>query len=339
MFNNKVFIIAEAGVNHNGDIQLAYKLIDEAVRANVDCVKFQTFKAEKLVSSTAKMADYQKANLGKETSQFEMLKKLELTFEDFRQLQAYCDAKGILFLSTPFDEESLDFLVDDLQIPYIKISSGDLTNFPFLYQIAKKNKPIIISTGMATMAEVEKSVSWLRQHTDSEVIVLHCTTNYPCPYDEVNLTAMLTMRDELGVTIGYSDHTLGDQIPVAAVALGATMIEKHFTLDKTMEGPDHLASMEPDELAAMVAKIRDIEVALGHGKKIPNPSEEKIKDVVRKKIYPAVPLQAGEAITLENITFKRSSVGIPVDQVEQVVGKVTTKALSIEDAITTEVIV
>lgn len=339
MFNNGVFIIAEAGVNHNGDINLAYQLIDEAVRAKVDCVKFQTFKAEKLVSSTAKMADYQKANLGKETSQFEMLKKLELTFEDFRQLQAYCVEKGILFLSTPFDEESLDFLVDDLQIPYIKISSGDLTNFPFLFKIAKKNKPIIISTGMATMDEARKSVEWLRQHTDSEVIVLHCTTNYPCPYDEVNLTAMLTMRDELGVTVGYSDHTLGDQIPVAAVALGATMIEKHFTLDKTMEGPDHLASMEPDELAAMVAKIRDIEVALGHGRKIPNPSEEKIKDVVRKKIYPAVPLQAGDTITLDNITFKRSSVGIPVDQVEQVIGKVTTKALSIEDAITTEVIV
>lgn len=338
MFNN-VFIIAEAGVNHNGDIKLAYELIDEAVKAKVDCVKFQTFKAEKLVSATAKMADYQKENIGKESSQFEMLKKLELTFDDFKALQAYCNEKGILFLSTPFDEESLDFLVDELDIPYLKISSGDLTNYPFLYQMAKKNKPIIISTGMATMPEVKKSVDWLKSHTDNEVYVLHCTTNYPCPFDEVNLTAMLTIRDELQVPVGYSDHTVGDQIPVAAVALGAQIIEKHFTLDKNMDGPDHRASMEPDELRVMVEKIRDIEVALGHGRKVPNASEEKIKDIVRKKIYPAVQLKQGDTITLDNITFKRSADGIPVDAVDQIVGKKVTQDLDVSDAISYEVIV
>ena len=326
-----VYVIAEAGVNHNGDFELARKLIDAAKAARADAVKFQTFKTEKILTRTASMAEYQKENLGVEDTQFQMIKALELSYAHFAELKTYAESIGIDFLSTPDDEDSLDFLADDLDLPWLKIGSGEVTNLPFLRRIASKQKRMILSTGMSTLGEVERAVRTIRDLNDQELLLLHCTTNYPCPPEEVNLRAMLTLRQAFNTRVGYSDHTLGSEVPVAAVALGAEMIEKHITLDKTMEGPDHRASLDPGEFGDMVRQIRAIEVALGNGVKWPNPSEEKIKQLVRRRVVAAADLPAGTTLGWENLAFKRADVGIFADQAGRLIGSRLRTALR-EDA-------
>ena len=313
-----VYIIAEAGVNHNGDINLAYQLVDAAKAAGVDCIKFQTFKSENLVSHTAQKADYQKAATG-DSSQQDMLKQLELSFDQFVRLKKYCDEKGICFLSTPFDFESIEFL-DSIDMPFWKIPSGEVTNYPYLVALAKTGKPVVMSTGMCEMREIEDAIRVLRENGTSEIKLLHCNTEYPTPYEDVNLRAMKTLGDAFGVEVGYSDHTKGIEVPIAAVAMGATIIEKHFTLDRNMEGPDHKASLEPQELAQMVDSIRHIEKALGTGDKKPSPSERKNMAVARKSIVAAKRISAGDILTEENITVKRPGSGICPMRWQEVLG-------------------
>lgn len=303
-----VYIIAEAGVNHNGSFELACRLVDAAKAAGVDCIKFQTFKSANLVSHNARKAAYQQDTTGA-GSQIEMLRKLELSYDEFLRLKQYCDQAGICFLSTPFDFESIDFL-NSIEMPFWKIPSGEVTNLPYLIALAKTGKPVVMSTGMCEMAEIRKAIQVLRENGTKEIRLLHCNTEYPTPYEDVNLRAMQTMRDAFGLEVGYSDHTKGIEVPVAAVALGATVIEKHFTLDRSMEGPDHKASLEPDELAAMVSSIRHIEKALGTGDKTPSPSERKNLEVARKSIVARREIRAGEVFTAENITVKRPGTGI-----------------------------
>ena len=315
-----VYIIAEAGVNHNGSIELAKRLVDEAVIAGVDCVKFQTFIAEAIVSKNARMAEYQKNNTGSDQSQYGMLKKLELKFEDFIELKRYCEEKGITFLSTAFDTESIEFLAS-LPLSQWKIPSGELTNLPYLIQIAKKGKPIILSTGMANLSEVDDAVFALRNAGAEEITILHCTTEYPAPFEEVNLRAMEAMRLRFNLPIGYSDHTQGIEVPIAAVAMGATVIEKHFTLDRTMEGPDHKASLEPNELKAMVKAIRHIEQALGNGEKNVSVSEGKNKAIARKSIIAKRAIKKGEIFSEENLTVKRPGTGVSPMRWFDVIGK------------------
>ena len=319
------YIIAEAGVNHNGQLDLALKLCDAAKEAGVDCVKFQTWQTEKIVTRKAEKATYQSENTNNaEESQFDMLKKLELSYEDFRLVQEHCNKIGIDFLSTPDEEYSLAFLMNELHLPLIKIGSGEVTNIPYLRQMASYHKPIILSTGMATLAQVAKAYDTLIAAGAPSVSLLHCTTNYPCPKNEVNLRAMQTMKEAFKCTVGYSDHTMGTEIPIAAVAMGAEIIEKHFTLDRNMDGPDHKASLEPHELKYMVACIRNIEVALGDGIKRPNPSEVEISKVVLKSIVAKVPINKGETLTANNMTIKRAGSGIPAAHWDMIVG---TKAL------------
>ena len=313
-----IYIIAEAGVNHNGSFDLACKLVDEAKRAGVDCIKFQTFKAEKLVSHSAKKAEYQKRETG-DSSQQDMLKQLELSFEEFVELKAYCDQVEIAFLSTPFDFDSLDFL-NTIDMPFWKIPSGEVTNYPYLVALAKTGKPIVMSTGMCTMEEIGQALAVLKENGAGEIKLLHCNTEYPTPFEDVNLTAMEDICKTFGVEVGYSDHTKGIEIPVAAAALGATIIEKHFTLDKNMEGPDHKASLEPRELAQMVASIRNIEKALGDGVKRPSPSEEKNKPIARKSIVAQREIKKGDVLTADNLTVKRPGEGISPMQWEKVLG-------------------
>ena len=315
-----VYVIAEAGVNHNGDVELARQLIDAAHAAKADAVKFQTFKTEKILTRTASMADYQKENLGSEDTQFQMIKALELSHGDFAALQTYAESIGIDFLSTPDDEDSLDFLADALDLPWLKIGSGEVTNLPFLRRIAEKQKPMILSTGMSTIGEVERAVRTIQELNHQELVLLHCTTNYPCPPAEVNLRAMQTLQHAFNTRVGYSDHTIGTEVPVAAVAMGAVMIEKHITLDKNMEGPDHRASLNPNEFGEMVRQIRAIELALGNGVKWPNASEEKIKQQVRRRVVAARALEAGTVLTWEHLAFKRANAGIFVDQVDHLIG-------------------
>ena len=315
------YIIAEAGVNHNGKVELARALIDAAKRAGADAVKFQTFKTEKILTRNASMAEYQKNNVGTGETQFEMIKALELSYADFAGLQAYARSIGIDFLSTPDDEDSLDFLVDELDMPWVKIGSGEVNNLPFLRKIASKQRPMILSTGMSNIGEVERAVRTIRALSDKELVLLHCTTNYPCPPEEVNLRAMLTLKQAFNVRVGYSDHTLGSEIPVAAVALVAEFIEKHLTLDKAMEGPDNKASLATPEFAEMTRQIRAIEVALGTGVKWPNPSEERIKPLVRRKIVAARDLSAGTTIGWDDLSFKRVDQGINADQADAIIGK------------------
>jgi len=279
-----VYIIAEAGVNHNGQFDLALKLCDEAKRAGVDAIKFQTWKTENIVTSSAALATYQEENIStKSDSQFEMLKKLELSYADFIRINTYCNQIGITFLSTPDDEESLDFLVG-LDLDFIKVGSGEVTNIPYLRKIGLKKQRVVLSTGMSTLGDVERAYNTLLNAGATSVDLLHCTTNYPCPMNEVNLKAMLTLKEAFKCNVGYSDHTMGIEVPIAAVAMGATIIEKHFTLDKTMDGPDHKASLNPQELSKMVLSIRNIEEALGNGIKEPNHSEKEISTVVLKSI-------------------------------------------------------
>lgn len=313
-----VFIIAEAGVNHNGNFELACKLVDAAKASGVDCIKFQTFKSRNLVSHTAQKAEYQKDTTG-EGSQVDMLKNLELSYDEFLKIKDYCDQVGICFLSTPFDFDSIDFL-NSIDMPFWKIPSGEITNYPYLVALAKTEKPVVMSTGMSEMAEIEAAIKVLHENGTKEIKLLHCNTEYPTPYEDVNLRAMQTMRDAFGLEVGYSDHTKGIEVPVAAVALGATVIEKHFTLDRNMEGPDHKASLEPDELEAMVYSIRHIEQALGSCDKTPSPSEKKNIAVARKSIVAKAHIKTGEILTEKNITVKRPGTGINPMRWKEVLG-------------------
>ena len=304
----KTCVIAEAGVNHNGSLTTAKELIRAAKDCGADIVKFQTAKLDSLVSRYAPMAEYQKQNLGKEEAQKDMLKKLLLPYDSFLELRRYCDEVGIAFLSTPFDMESVRFL-NDLQSLW-KVPSGEITNYPYLVEIAKTGKDVILSTGMSELEEIGAALNVLRDNGAGKITLLHCTTEYPAPYEEVNLRAMLTIRERFGVPVGYSDHTRGIEIPIAAVALGATVIEKHFTLDTNMEGPDHKASLEPDELAEMIRCIRNVETALGDGVKGVAPSERKNIAVARKSIVAKRAIQKGELLTEENVTTKRPGNGV-----------------------------
>lgn len=303
-----VYIIAEAGVNHNGSFSIACKLVDAAKAAGVDCIKFQTFKSTKLVSNYARKSEYQRRTTG-EGSQIDMLKKLELSFDEFIALKQYCDKVGICFLSTPFDFESIDFL-NKINMPFWKIPSGEVTNYPYLVALAHTRKPVVMSTGMCEMSDIEAAIKVLQENGTTEIRLLHCNTEYPTPYEDVNLRAMQTMRDVFGFEVGYSDHTEGIEVPVAAVVLGAVVIEKHFTLDRNMEGPDHKASLEPNELAAMVSSIRHVEKAIGNSEKTPSLSERKNISIARKSIVAKVQINAGDEFTAENITVKRPGTGI-----------------------------
>ena len=330
-----VLIIAEAGVNHNGSIDLAKQLIDKAVEAGVDIIKFQTFKSEKLVSKAAKQAEYQQRNIGKkDEGQLAMLKKLELSQADHEELIAYCSEKGIRFFSTAFDMDSIDYL-HSLNMGLWKIPSGEITNYPYLRKIAQYQEPVILSTGMCELTDIEAALNVLLQYgvKKEQITILHCNTEYPTPFADVNLKAMLEIGEEFGVQIGYSDHTKGIEVPIAAVALGATMIEKHFTLDKNMEGPDHKASLEPDELKAMVSAIRNIEQALGSGHKTISESERKNIEIARKSIVAARPIEAGELLTEENLTVKRPGNGISPMSWNEVVGTRAVQSFNEEDPI------
>ncbi|WP_289140214.1 N-acetylneuraminate synthase [uncultured Brevibacillus sp.] len=355
---NQTYIIAEAGVNHNGSLDLAFALIDVAVQAGADAVKFQTFKTENLVTKKAKQAAYQVNNIGAETSQFDMLKKLELSYEKFVQLKAYCDEKKIEFLSTPFDRESVDFLVDELGIRTVKIPSGELTNAPFIHYIATKRKPIILSTGMATMEDIQEALSfiafglayptekveieavhnfyhtseakeWLREY----VTVLQCTTEYPTPYTDINLQAMDKLQRELQINVGLSDHSEGIYIPIAAVARGAQVIEKHFTISRLLPGPDHRASLEGNELIEMVKAIRIIEQSLGTGEKEPTSNEQRNRIAARKSLVAVKAIAVGEIITEEHVTVKRPGNGMAPSQYWSIIGKKASKSYEEDELI------
>ena len=319
-----VFIIAEAGVNHNGSLELAKQLVDKAKEAGVDCVKFQTFIAKNIVSKNAAKAEYQKKQTENLESQHEMLKKLELSFDEFIELKNYCLEKEIEFLSTAFDFESIDFL-SELGMRIWKIPSGEITNLPYLIKIAKLKSKVILSTGMSTIDEINDAVNVLNENGASEIIILHCTTEYPTPYEDVNLRAMLTIKEKFGVNVGYSDHTMGMEVPIAAVALGATVIEKHFTLDRNMQGPDHKASLEPNELKNMVDAIRHIEKALGNGVKQVAESEKKNLAIARKSIIAKKNIKKGEILSEDNLTVKRPGDGISPMRWFEVIGAVSIR--------------
>ncbi len=322
----RVIIIAEAGVNHNGSLENAFKLIDAAVDAGVDYVKFQTFKTEALVSRGAKKAEYQIQNTANATdSQLEMLKKLELSHDDHETLINYCKEKDIQFFSTAFDLESLQYL-KDIGLQLVKIPSGEITNLPYLRKAASLFSEVILSTGMCTMEEVEAAVSVFKQRGVDNISILHCNTEYPTPMEDVNLMAMLAIQQKFQLPVGYSDHTLGIEVPIAAVALGATVIEKHFTLDKTMEGPDHAASLEPDELKNMVKAIRNVEQAIaGNGIKEPSPSEIKNINIARKSIVAKTDIRKGEVFTENNLTVKRPGNGISPMKWDEVIAQTAGK--------------
>ena len=316
---SRIYIIAEAGVNHNGSLEIAKKMVDAVREAGADAIKFQTFKAENIVTKNASRAEYQVKNTGEDTSQYSMLKKLELSYDDFRELKAYCDASGIEFLSTPFDLESIDFL-QELGIRFLKIPSGEITNFPYLRKIGQTGMPVIMSTGMSTLEEVGEAIRVLREYGSNEISLLHCTTEYPAPLDSVNLKAMRTMAEAFNLPVGYSDHTSGIAVSVAAVAMGAVIIEKHFTLDRNMEGPDHKASLEPDELKAMVQSIRDVEMAMGTGEKGLSYSELKNVSVVRKSIVAKRAIRKGMLFSEDNLSVKRPGTGVNPMQWNKVIG-------------------
>ena len=307
--NRKTLIIAEAGVNHNGSLELAKKLAFTAKKAGADIVKFQTAKLDSLVTDSAEMAGYQKENLSKNMGQKEMLRNLLLTFSEFEQLADYCKKIEIEFLSTPFDLDSIEFL-DSLKCKIWKIPSGEITNYPYLIKIAETHKPIILSTGMSNMKEVEDCINTLKLGGANDITLLHCTTQYPTEYSDVNLNAMLTLKQKFRCSVGYSDHTRGVEIPVAAVTMGASVIEKHFTLDRTMEGPDHKASLEPSELCQMITMIRNVEVAFGDGVKTPRKAEIPNIAIARKSIVARKKINKGEILTEDNLTTKRPGIGI-----------------------------
>jgi len=319
------FIIAEAGVNHNGSLAMAKKLVDVAVRAKADAVKFQTAKAEEVVIDNVEIADYAKRNMGKNTTQLAMIKKLVLPYNDFIILERYCRKKGIIFLSTPHSYDAIDFL-DEL-VPAFKFGSGDITNIPALKHAAKKGKPIILGTGMSTLKEIQEAIKAIQSMQNNQIIALHCTTNYPCPVEEVNLRAMITMQKKLDCMVGYSDHTLGVTIPIMAVALGAVVLEKHFTLNRNLPGPDHKASLTPTELAIMVKEIRKTQTALGSFEKKPTTSEKKIMNIVRKSIVTQTDIEKGTRLTMDLLSIKRPGTGIPPNKIDTLIGKKTKQSL------------
>jgi len=330
----KVSVIAEAGVNHNGSIDIAKKLVCKAADAGAEFVKFQTFITKKNITKNAEKAEYQLNSTDESESQYEMIKKLELDKEAHIELIAYCEQKGIEFLSTAFDHDSIDLLAE-LDIPLYKIPSGELINLPYLRHIGRMGKPIMMSTGMATLEEVRSALNVLLESgaEKDKITILHCNTEYPTPMEDVNLTAMLTIRDELGVNVGYSDHTLGIEIPIAAVAMGAAVIEKHFTLDRNLPGPDHYASLEPDELIVMVKAICNIEKAMGDGVKRPSPSEIKNIPIVRKSIVAKKSIRKGELFTEDNLTSKRPGTGITPMEWDDYIGKYSDKEYQPDDLI------
>jgi N,N'-diacetyllegionaminate synthase len=322
----RTFIIAEAGVNHNGDIELARRLVDIAKEAGADAVKFQTFIAEQVVSAYAEKAEYQKTNTGNNESQLEMIKKLELSFADFEGLQAYCKKAGILFLSTAFDLDSISFL-SSLQLPYGKVPSGEITNLPYLEKMAGAFPKIILSTGMASYEEIGDALAVLKAKgvRKEDITVLHCNTEYPTPLHDVNLVAMLEIKKRFDVAVGYSDHTLGIGVPVAATALGATIIEKHFTTDTTLPGPDHVASLDPIALKEMVKAIREVDTMLGDPSQKPTQSETKNKPIARRSIVAKKKISKGETFTENNISVKRPGTGISPMKWYDVLGKVAAR--------------
>ncbi len=332
LLEDRCFIIAEAGVNHNGDINIAKKLVDKACEAGADAIKFQTFKAENLVTKQAPKAEYQKETTG-DGNQFEMLKKLELSIEDHMTLKKYCEDKGIVFISTPFDFESVD-LLEKINVPLYKVSSGDLTNLPLLKYISSKNKPIILSTGMANLGEIEEAIEAIFESGNKKIILLHCTSNYPTSYEDVNLRAMLTMKEAFKLPVGYSDHTIGIEVSIAAVTLGAKVIEKHFTLDRNMDGPDHKASLEPDELKMMVKSIRNIEKAMGDGVKRCSKNEENTRNVARKSIVAARDISKDKVITINDISFKRPEFGLKPKYANLIIGKKARRNIKEDEFIT-----
>ena len=332
MIGNNTLIIAEAGVNHNGDVELAKKLCLAAKDAGADVVKFQTWITEIIITQNVEQAEYQKENTGRDESQYEMLKALELNYDEFREVKVYCDEIGILFASTADEEDSLDFLVE-LGIPFIKVGSGDVGNISYLRYIGSKKLPVIFSTGMSTLADVEMSLQALRDGGATDITLLHCTTNYPCPYDAVNLKAMDTLKNAFGLPVGYSDHTEGLEVPVAAVARGAGVIEKHFTLDRNMEGPDHKASMEPKVFKEMVQAIRHIETALGDGLKQPTKAEQQISKVVLKRIVAKRDIRAGQVIREEDICVKRNNAGLPANAWDIILGTAARRDYKADEGI------
>lgn len=329
---SRVFVIAEAGVNHNGDMKIAKQLIDAASVAEADAVKFQTFKAEKLVCKTAQKAEYQLETTDKSESQYDMLKKLELTERMHNELIEYCNKKKIMFLSTPFDLESIK-LLSKLGMQIFKIPSGEITNLPYLREIARQQKKVILSTGMSSMEEVKAAVAVLKENGAEDITLLHCNTQYPTPVQDVNLLAMVKMQEELGVPVGYSDHTQGTEIPIAAAVLGAAVIEKHFTLDKNMEGPDHKASLEPYELKQMVEGIRKIELAMGNGIKQASESEKINIKTVRKSIVAAQKIKRGEKYTEANLTTKRPGNGITPMRWDEIIGRTADRDYEADEMI------
>ena len=332
IINNQVFIIAEAGVNHNGELKLAKKLVDAAKEANVDAVKFQTFKPGEVTGRFAFKVEYQEASqMGDD--RYEMSQKLALPYDAFRELKAYCETKEILFLSTPDGEDSLNFLVDELDIPIIKVGSTEVTHLSYLKAIAQKNRPIILSTGMSSLKEVEAAVKVIQSNTKEALYLLHCTTEYPAPYEEVNLKAMQTLNRHFNLPVGYSDHTVGNEAAIAAVALGAQVIEKHFTVDKSLPGPDHQASMTPAELAELVRSIRISEKILGDGVKQPTASELKNISGVRRGVVAAHPLQSGSVLHQEDLAFKRPNTGVDIKDADKVIGKKLNRDLQEDEVI------
>lgn len=331
---SRTVIIAEAGVNHNNDIEIAKEMIDVAVDAGADMVKFQTFSASNLVTRSAPKAPYQNSTTLSSESHLEMLKKLELSERSHRLLQEYCTVRGIVFLSSPFDLQSIDFLAD-LGLEIIKVPSGEITNTPYLRKIGSLTKKIILSSGMSTLDEIEYALSVLIEYgtTKDDIVVLHCTSAYPTPIGEVNLRAMCQIRDKCSVRVGYSDHTLGIEVPIAAVALGAQVIEKHFTLSRGMRGPDHKASLEPDELREMVRTVRNVEKALGNSSKIIFPSEEKNRLVARKSISALMNIKKGDIFSEKNITTKRPGSGLDPRQWDRVIGRIAARDIPLDELI------
>jgi len=334
----RCFILAEAGVNHNGSVELAKQLVSAALEAGADAVKFQTFQADKLVTPNAALAEYQRRNATDHSSQYEMLKQLELTHDEFIQVKSYADSRGILFLSTPHDEESADFL-EELDLPCFKIASGDVSNIRFLRKVALKSKPVILSTGMAYFSEVEAAVRTIEQADNSNLILLHCVSDYPAQPASCNLRAMDTLAEAFGYPVGFSDHTLGFEVTLAAVARSARLIEKHLTLDKTMAGPDHKASSDPAGFAAMVKAIRVVESALGDGVKAPVSSELEMREVARKAVVAARPIPAGQTITAQDLTLRRSSGGLDPTHMDLIIGRKVCQDLDVNSVITLDMLV
>ena len=326
------YIIAEAGVNHNGNFQLAKQLVDAAVESGADCIKFQTFVPENIVSRYAEKSDYQKRNTESSESQLSMLQKLTLTSEDFYKLAEYAAFKKIDFCSTAFDDISIQ-LIHELKCKFWKIPSGEVTNLPYLLKIAQYNEPIMMSTGMCNLKEIADAVKIIREITNAPLILLHCNTQYPTPISDVNLLAMLTMQRELGLPVGYSDHTLGIEVALAAVALGACVIEKHFTLDKAMEGPDHRASLEPQELKQMIKGIRKVEFALGSKEKQMSSSEQENVIIARKSIVAAQSIRKDEQFTEKNLTVKRPGTGISPMKWDEIIGKTANRDYKVDEMI------